>query len=92
MSMSTCIACIHLTPYFERHTREAIVPPPGRFNLVYAVFCVTIPPAVRPTHSRQMATGSLTCAHIWVHAVQYTQRLVCFIAYDCGEPYQDGAA
>ena len=31
---------------------------------VYAVFlCVTIPPAVTPTLSRQMDMGSLTCAH-----------------------------
>ena len=32
-------------------------------------FCVTIPPAVRPTLLRQMDMGSLTCAQTWVRAV-----------------------
>ena len=32
-------------------------------------FCVTIPPAVRPTLLRQMDMGSLTCAQNWVLAV-----------------------
>ena len=51
--------------------------PLGRFNLVYVQYCVTIPPAVRPTLLRQMDMGSLTCAHIWVRAVQHTtQRII----------------
>ena len=36
-------------------------------------FCVSIPPAVRPTVIRQMDMGSLTCAHMWVRAV-YTRK------------------
>ena len=32
-------------------------------------FCVSIPPAVRPTLLRQMDMGSLTCTQIWVRAV-----------------------
>ena len=32
-------------------------------------FCVTIPPAVRPSLERQMDMGSLKCAQIWVRAI-----------------------
>ena len=32
-------------------------------------FRVSVPPAVRPTLSRQMDIGSLTCAQIWARAV-----------------------
>ena len=32
-------------------------------------FCVTIPPAVRPTVLQQVVVGSLTCAKMGVHAV-----------------------
>ena len=35
-------------------------------HLVHAVFCVTMPPAVRPTLLRQMDMESITCAQIWV--------------------------
>ena len=42
---------------------------PALFFPVCSVFCVSIPPAVRPTLLRQMDMRSLTCAQIWVHAV-----------------------
>ena len=43
----------------------------------YAVLCVTIPPTVRITLFRQMDTGSLTCAQIWVRAVLHTKGGPC---------------
>ena len=39
------------------------------FSSCVHCFCVSIPPAVKPTLLRQMDMGSLMCAQIWVHAV-----------------------